>query len=337
MEEATSSKKTSVAIAINEDVASLSCIPTTEGEYKLRVTVGSIGAQHSPYNLWVKQPMNLFSLRNTKRFSIGRNTNGVAVHSNGDVYVSDNQGYVNIFDEAGSRKSTFGSPGSGQAQFQNPFGLTIYNGVLYVVDQGNNRIQKFSLSGTYIGEFGSNGSRESQLSGPQGISHDGKGNILVADSNSYKVKVFTTEGSFVKAIECSGTPSDVAVDNEGNIHATISDQHNVQVFSPSGVGIKVYSNTSGYFQNPQGIAIDDRGHRFITAQYYEYNYTYHYLHILDTNGQQLKLLSGFSQPYGVALDKNGSIYVADNTNQRVMQYAVDLTFAEETFPIPTNI
>ena len=247
------------------------------------------------------------------------------MHSNGDVYISDNQGYVNIFDEAGSRKSTFGSPGSGQAQFQNPFGLTIYNGVLYVVDQGNNRIQKFTLSGEYIGEFGSNGSRESQLSGPQGISHDGKGNILVADSNSRKVKVFITEGSIVKAIECSGTPSDVAVDNEGNIHATISDQHNVQVFSPSGVAIKVYSNTSGNFQNPQGIAIDDRGYRFITAQYYQYNQityvdsysTQYYLHILDTNGQQLNLLSAFNQPMGVALDKHSSIYIA---NQRVLQY-----------------
>ena len=250
LEEVNSSKKTSVAVAINEDVASLSCIPTTEGEYKLRVTVGGFGAQHSPYSLWVKQPKDLSSLSNTKSFSVGRNTNGVAVHSNGDVYISDNGGYVNIFDEAGSRKSTIGSPGSEQAQFQNPFGLTIYNGVLYVVDQGNNRVQKFTLSGEYIGEFGSNGSGESQLSGPQGISHDGKGNILVADSNSYKVKVFTTEGSFVKAIECSGTPSDVAVDNDGNIHATIRNQNNVQVFSPSGVGIKVYSNANGYFQNP---------------------------------------------------------------------------------------
>ena len=246
------------------------------------------------------------------------------MHSNGDVYISDNGGYVNIFDEAGSRKLTIGSPGSEQAQFQNPFGLTIYNGVLYVVDQGNNRVQKFTLSGEYIGEFGSNGSGESQLSGPQGISHDGKGNILVADSNSYKVKVFTTEGSFVKAIECSGTPSDVAVDNDGNIHATIRNQNNVQVFSPSGVGIKVYSNANGYFQNPQGIAIDNRGYCFITAQYIQYNRygnsTHYYLHILDTNGQQLNLLSGFNQPYGVALDKDGSIYVADNAYQRVMQY-----------------
>ena len=322
LEEVTNGKKTSVAIAINEDVASLSCFPTTEGEYKLRVTVGGIGAQHSPYSLWVKQPKNLSSLNNscTKSFAVGKNTNGVAVHSNGDVYVSDTQCYINIFDEAGSRKSTIGSPGREQAQFQNPFGLTIYNGVLYVVDQRNNRIQKFSLSGEYIGEFGSNGSGESQLSGPQGISHDGKGNILVADSNSRKVKVFTTEGSFVKAIQCSGTPSDVAVDNDGNIHATIRNQNNVQVFSPSGVGIKVYSNTRGYFQNPQGIAIDNRGYSFITAQYYQSNTTYYYLHILDTNGQQLNLLSSFNQPMGVALDKHSSIYIADNANHRVLQY-----------------
>ena len=68
LEEVTNGKKTSVAVAINEDVASLSCIPTTEGEYKLRVTVGGIGAQHSPYSLWVKQPKDLSSLSNTKIF-----------------------------------------------------------------------------------------------------------------------------------------------------------------------------------------------------------------------------------------------------------------------------
>ena len=126
LEEVNSSKKTSVAVAINEDVASLSCFPTTEGEYKLRVTVGGIGAQHSPYSLWVKHPKDLSSLSNIciKSFSVGRNTNGVAVHSNGDVYISDNWGYVNIFDEAGSRKLTIGFPGRGKAQFQNPFGLT---------------------------------------------------------------------------------------------------------------------------------------------------------------------------------------------------------------------
>ena len=106
------------------------------------------------------------------------------------------------------------------------------------------------------------------------------------------------------------------MDNEGNIHVTYYNGHIVQKFSHDGKAITTYGNPSGYFNYPYGIAIDDLGFRFITVQYSNQ----FYLHVLDGTGNQVNLLSGFSNPRGVALDKEGYIYIATYGNNRVVKY-----------------
>ena len=305
--------KQKVVISAGEKgTATLSCIPDKVGEYQLSVCIGGKHIQNSPYQIQVKQQRNYSSLSPQCYFNAGRYVQGVAIHTNGDVYVSDAGGYVGLFNANGTLQKNIGSPGSGNGQFQSPFGLTITGDILYVVDSGNNRIQKFTIAGVYAGQFG-----EGQLSGPWGITHNGKGQLLVADYNNQRVQVFNANGSLIQTISCgSYNPSDVAVDNEGNIHVTYYSGHIVQKFSHDGKAITTYGNPSGYFNYPYGFAIDDLGFRFITVQYSNQ----FYLHVLDGTGNQVNLLSGFSYPRGVALDKEGYIYVTDYSNQRVVKY-----------------
>ena len=74
----------------------------------------------------------------------------MAVHHNGDVFASSSSGYIQVFNSDGSQKLQIGSPGSGDGQFNGPYGLTIVGEVLYVADYRNYRVQKFTLTGEYI-------------------------------------------------------------------------------------------------------------------------------------------------------------------------------------------
>ena len=64
--------------------------------------------------------------------------------------------------------STWGSQGSGNGQFNGPSGMDLdFKGHLYVVDTGNNRIQKLNgTDGKFITAWGSSGSGQGQFNSP---------------------------------------------------------------------------------------------------------------------------------------------------------------------------
>lgn len=83
-------------------------------------------------------------------------TTDIAFAPNGHLYISDGYGNARIleYSAAGERLREFGRPGAGPTQFNQPHGLTIDpNGVIYVADRKNGRIQRFNLDGRLLGEF----------------------------------------------------------------------------------------------------------------------------------------------------------------------------------------
>uniref|UniRef100_A0A1X7U9T4 Uncharacterized protein n=1 Tax=Amphimedon queenslandica TaxID=400682 RepID=A0A1X7U9T4_AMPQE len=145
------------------------------------------------------------TLTNQRSFDVGSGTSGVAVHTNGEVFASSNDGFVQVFSEDGTAVRRIGSKGNGNGQFDRPWGLLLVGDRLYVSDNNLHRVQYFSATtGQYIGQFGSNGNGNGQFSSPRGMSTDGKGNILVADISNKRVQVFKEDGTFVQVTECDG-------------------------------------------------------------------------------------------------------------------------------------
>jgi DNA-binding beta-propeller fold protein YncE len=70
--------------------------------------------------------------------------------------------------------NTWGSRGSGNGQFDSPSGIDLdFRGNVYVVDTGNNRIQKLNATdGKFITKWGSSGSGPGQFVIPTGIAVD---------------------------------------------------------------------------------------------------------------------------------------------------------------------
>jgi len=80
----------------------------------------------------------------------------VAVNpANGDIYVSD--GYrnsrVHRFDAEGKLLHSWGTPGADPGEFSLPHNIAIKDGLVYVADRENHRVQVFSLEGEFRDEW----------------------------------------------------------------------------------------------------------------------------------------------------------------------------------------
>jgi len=95
----------------------------------------------------------------------------------------------------------WGLYGSGDGQFDYPAGVaTDAAGNVYVTDNHNQRIQKFTDTGTYLTQWGSYGSGDGQFNHPLGIATDAAGNVYVSDFYNNRIQKFGPVPTPTKAI-----------------------------------------------------------------------------------------------------------------------------------------
>src|SRR5215813_5701114 len=124
----------------------------------------------------------------------------------------------------------WGSYGTGVGQFAYPVGVaTDLAGSVCVVDQNNQRIEKFTSAGTFVTQWGSYGSGEGQFMYPFGVATDASSNVYVLDANNRRVEKFTDSGAYLT--EWSGTFAGnmaLATDAAGNVY--VADRGSEQVW-----------------------------------------------------------------------------------------------------------
>jgi len=117
--------------------------------------------------------------------------NGIAVDSNGNVYVIEGANHrVQKFDSNGNYLTQWGSEGSGPGQFLNPEGIAVDpSGNVYVSDVGNDCVQKFDANGKLLTKWGKEGSGNGEFKNPQDLAVRA-GNIYVADASNHRIQKF---------------------------------------------------------------------------------------------------------------------------------------------------
>jgi sugar lactone lactonase YvrE len=163
---------------------------------------------------------------------------GVAVASNGDIYISEGHGEAKV---------------------------------------NNSRIMVFTAAGKFIKTFGTRGSGDGQLSSPHALAFDSNDHLYVADRGNSRVVVFDKDGRFLAAWKQFGRPSGVAVDKNDLLYvidSQSSDMPGAANYNPGcRRGIRIGSVKSGkvmYFippavppdpkmQPPIGIVVDGNG------------------------------------------------------------------------------
>ncbi len=226
--------------------------------------------------------------------------------------------------------TTWGTQGYKTGQLDNPIGVTVdSSGNVYVADNYNNRIQKFSSIGTFLAKWGSYGTGDGQFKYPQGIAADLSGNVYVTDTSSYRIQKFNSTGTFLAKWGSRGSndgqfesPSGIAVDSSGNIYVADTNNNRIQKFSSTGTFLGKWGSIGtgdGQFQQPKGVAVDSSG----------------YVYVSDANRIQKFTTTGtflakwgsygsadgqFNQPLGLAVDSSGNVFVADDYNYRIQKF-----------------
>ncbi|WP_225334500.1 VWA domain-containing protein [Halomicrobium urmianum] len=113
---------------------------------------------------------------------------GIAVDGAGTVYVSDRSG--DVVTVHGGSSGPLGGTGSRDGEFRDPVGLAVdASDHLYVVDDGNRRVQEFDASGAHAESFG----RSGQFGAGHGIAVGG-GSAYVADVSRGAVHEYAAAG-----------------------------------------------------------------------------------------------------------------------------------------------
>lgn len=257
---------------------------------------------------------------------------GVALDASGDVWVVDHaNNRVEEFSATNGYLATYGSKGTGEAQFKEPDYVAVSGGNLYVTDAGNVRVEEISKSGAYLGEFGSTGSGAGQFAHPVGIAaNPSTGALYVGDPTNSRVEEFSQAGVYVAQFGSAGTgngqlkePAGLAADGGNEIYVVDTGNARVEGWErPTAAPVFDLQFGNGDFAHATSDAIDAHGNVWV-ANAYGNN-----IQEFAASGAHLATYSEWGtgagqvkEPIGIAVNQaTGNVYVGDDQNNRVDEF-----------------
>ncbi|BBY06210.1 serine/threonine-protein kinase PknD [Mycobacterium noviomagense] len=232
---------------------------------------------------------------------------GVAVDSDGNVYVSSQSMYGRVVKLAAGSSNPTVLPFSGLYQPQDV--AVDSTGTVYVTDF-NNRVVKLDAGSSNQIVLPFNG-----LNYPEGVAVDGVGNVYVADRGNDRVVKLAAGSNSQTDLPFPGLnhPDGVAVDTSGSVYVTDSDNNRVLKLPPGADSPMVLPFTG--LRVPWGIAVDVSGDVYVT----EHSTNKVVKLPAGTNSPTVLPFSGLNTPLAVAVDKDGNVYVADRGNNRAVK------------------
>jgi DNA-binding beta-propeller fold protein YncE len=151
---------------------------------------------------------------------------------------------IRVFDlGSGDHLYDIGKRGTGDGQFNMPRDVQFGpDGLLYVVDSANFRVQALRPDGTFVKSFGALGLQLGQFARPKGIAIDPDGNIYVSDASYGNFQIFDPKGQLLLFIGGRSAtfgranymlPAGIHVDEDGRVYMVDQYFRKIDVYRPA--------------------------------------------------------------------------------------------------------
>jgi DNA-binding beta-propeller fold protein YncE len=167
---------------------------------------------------------------------------------------------------------------------------------VYVFNRGEHPLMVFDRNGAFQGSWG-----EGQFLRPHGITVGPDDAVWCSDDRDHTVRKFTPEGRLLLTLGERGKPSDTGVD---------------------GMDYRTIRRAAGPFNYPTNLALGPAGEMYVTDGYGNAR-----VHKFAPDGRLLLSWGEpgagpgqFHLPHGIAVDGEGTVYVADRENSRVQLF-----------------
>jgi DNA-binding beta-propeller fold protein YncE len=242
--------------------------------------------------------------------------------------------------------------------FYDVTGVAVGDGYIFVADYDEEDIEVFDMNGNYITFFWPYDTRGDYDDYPEGMKV-ANGKLYVADDENGYIDVYNIPDIIGQAAQpdmCNEVyaygsywtsnmddPSDVDVDANGKIYVSDWDYSRIYVFNPDfndgtepnwGDDVITSTNTGvtavdgGNLNDPSGIAVDPAGKHVYVGDY-DNNVVQVYSFdgttltstgaIGDAAGAASTVAGKFDGPWGIRVDNQGNLMVADTNNGRVQR------------------
>ncbi len=241
---------------------------------------------------------------------------------------------LELYDPGSSEQALrYLSTDAGDGELQGPVDVAVdRNGVVYVADADNHRVQKFDQNGKFVAKWTAMGNDEGMFTGPVGIASDTNGFIYVTDSKNHRIQKFNTEGRHIATWGHEGSglgefkfPTGIAVDGEGNIYVADAFNYRVQKLTPGGDwsvwgGPGLFKAGDGNFLAPLSLAVHD-GHVYVADSINNFIRKF----TADGVFQRQWEAKG---PVGLAVDDN-SVYSSSPEHNLIQKFSLNGNFLGE--------
>ena len=296
------------------------------------------------------------------------------VHIDGsDVYLADSRNQRVLKCDLNGVCAHFAGvldePGSDNAHLNFPTDVFAdSSGNIFIADRGNFRIQKFNSSGTYLDTLGVTGvpylTDNQRMNSPWGVAVAPDGGLYVTERDGLRLLKYNTSGLIQWSVGepavtgadndhfgdyWAGLEGNPAVDASGKVYVTDTANHRVQIFNPNGTYFgtmgetRVAGNDNAHFACPAGAAVSPVDGDIFIVDHCNHRVQVFYSNLNYKTTIGVTSVAGdsnlqFNNPWGVAIDASGNIFVADADNFRVQKCnLVGLNYACSTFAGVTGV